>query len=93
MLTLRALSIGRVPYSPLGRGFLTGEIKAFEDIPEGDYRRTDPRYQGENSGKNRALVEVVKEIGRLNTPRPVRLRWPGCWRKGRTLSLSPAPSV
>ncbi len=60
--TLRELGIGLVPYSPLGRGFLTGEIKSVEDIPEGDYRRSDPRYMGESFAKNLALVGVVTEI-------------------------------
>ena len=50
------------PLQPAGRGFLTGEIKSYEDIPEDDYRRNDPRYQGENFTKNLALVDVVKDI-------------------------------
>lgn len=75
--TLRTLGIGLVPYSPLGRGFLTGEIKSFEGIPEDDYRRGDPRYQGENFGKNMALVDVVKDIARARgaAPGQVALAW------------------
>ncbi len=75
--TLRELGIGLVPFSPLGRGFLTGEIAKFEDIPEGDYRRDDPRYQGENFGKNMALVDVVQEIARAKNAAPsqVALAW------------------
>ena len=74
---LRELGIGLVPFSPLGRGFLTGEIKSYEDIPEGDYRRNDPRYQGENFGKNLALVQVVKEIADAKNAAPgqVALAW------------------
>jgi len=74
---LRELGIGLVPFSPLGRGFLTGEIKSYEDIPEGDYRRNDPRYQGENFGKNLALVDVVKEIAAAKNAAPgqVALAW------------------
>ncbi len=74
---LRELGIGLVPFSPLGRGFLTGEIKSYEDIPEGDYRRNDPRYQGENFGKNMALVDVVKEIAAAKNavPGQVALAW------------------
>lgn len=53
---LKELRIGLVPYSPLGRGFLTGQIKKFEDLPEDDYRRYYPRFHGENFAKN---VEVV----------------------------------
>jgi aryl-alcohol dehydrogenase-like predicted oxidoreductase len=60
--TCRELGIGFVPYSPLGRGFLSGEFKTFEDIPEGDYRRFSPRFQGENFEKNLKLVERVEVI-------------------------------
>jgi aryl-alcohol dehydrogenase-like predicted oxidoreductase len=60
--TLRDLGIGLVPYSPLGRGFLTGRFKRYEDLPEGDYRRHSPRFQGENFAKNLELVERVKQI-------------------------------
>ncbi len=56
------LGIGLVAYSPLGRGFLSGEIKKFEDLAEDDYRRHAPRFQGENFDKNMALVEKVEEI-------------------------------
>ena len=59
---VRELGIGFVPYSPLGRGFLTGQITRREDLPEGDYRRNDPRYSEENFDRNMALVEVVKSI-------------------------------
>ncbi|MET3438790.1 aldo/keto reductase [Sphingomonas sp. 1185] len=59
---VRELGIGFVPYSPLGRGFLTGQIARREDLPEGDYRRNDPRYSEENFDRNMALVEVVKSI-------------------------------
>ena len=60
--TVRELGIGFVPYSPLGRGFLTGQIETFEDLPEGDYRRNSPRFQGENFDKNLELVEKVRQI-------------------------------
>ena len=75
--TLRELGIGLVPFSPLGRGFLTGEIKSYDDIPEGDYRRNDPRYMGENFAKNMALVEVVKEIAGAKNAAPgqIALAW------------------
>ena len=58
----RELGIGFVPFSPLGRGFLTGKIKKPEDLPEGDYRRTTPRFQGDNFQRNLDLVESVGEI-------------------------------
>jgi aryl-alcohol dehydrogenase-like predicted oxidoreductase len=57
--TLRELGIGFVAYSPLGRGFLTGQIKRFEDFAEDDYRRMSPRFQGENFEKNLHLVERI----------------------------------
>jgi len=60
--TVRELGIGFVAYSPLGRGFLTGQIRRFEDLPEDDFRRTSPRFQGENFEKNLELVEQVREI-------------------------------
>lgn len=59
----RELGIGFVPYSPLGRGFLTGSVSRAEDYPDGDYRKRDPRYQGANFDANMALVDVVKAIG------------------------------
>ena len=62
--TAHELGIGLVPFSPLGRGFLSGEIKRFEDLAEDDYRRQSPRFQGENFDKNLKLVEKVEEIAR-----------------------------
>ncbi len=59
---LRELGIGFVAYSPLGRGFLTGQFKTFEDLPQGDYRRQSPRFQGENFQKNLALVTKLNAI-------------------------------
>lgn len=64
LATCRELGIGFVAYSPLGRGFLSGEIKKFEDLAEEDWRRTNPRFQGENFEKNLKLVEKVEEIAR-----------------------------
>jgi aryl-alcohol dehydrogenase-like predicted oxidoreductase len=58
----RALGIGFVAYSPLGRGFLTGQFKRWEDIPENDYRRRDPRYMGENFSRNLELVKKLEEL-------------------------------
>ena len=60
--TCRELGIGFVPYSPLGRGFLTGQIKHFEDLPQDDYRRQSPRFQGENFQQNLDLVQRVTQI-------------------------------
>ncbi|RYB01753.1 aldo/keto reductase [Lichenibacterium ramalinae] len=61
---LRELGIGFVPYSPLGRGFLTGQFRKPEDVAEGDYRRTAPRFQGENFDRNLALVDAIAEVAR-----------------------------
>ncbi len=60
--TCRQLNIGFVAYSPLGRGFLSGQIKSLDDLAEDDYRRYAPRFQGENFDRNLAVVERLKEI-------------------------------
>ncbi len=60
--TLRELGIGFVPYSPLGRGFLTGKLRSLDDLDEADFRRYQPRFQGENLAHNIAIVEVVDEL-------------------------------
>jgi len=60
----RELGIGFVAYSPLGRGFLTGQFRKFEDLPEDDYRRHSPRFQGENFQKNLDLVRRVEDLAR-----------------------------
>src|ERR1700756_59366 len=60
--TCRELGIGFVAYSPLGRGFLTGQFKRFDDFPADDYRRFSPRFQGENFEKNLTLVKKVEEV-------------------------------
>jgi aryl-alcohol dehydrogenase-like predicted oxidoreductase len=73
----RELGIGFVPYSPLGRGFLTGQIKKREHLPEHDYRHTTPRFQGENFQRNLDLVKQVEEIAREKhcTPAQLALAW------------------
>ncbi len=60
--TVRELGIGFVAYSPLGRGFLTGRFRTVEDLPEDDFRRVNPRFEGENFARNLELVERVEEI-------------------------------
>ncbi len=69
----RELGIGFVPYSPLGRGFLTGKIQKPEDLPEDDYRRTTPRFQGDNFQRNLDLVKRVEEIAREKRCIPAQL--------------------
>jgi aryl-alcohol dehydrogenase-like predicted oxidoreductase len=75
--TLRELKIGFVPYSPMGRGFLSGKITSPDDFAEDDFRKTQPRFQGENFYKNLELVERVKEIAREKnvTPGQLALAW------------------
>ena len=77
LATCRKLGIGFVPYSPLGRGFLTGAITGPEQFAEDDYRRNSPRFQGENFAKNLALVDKVKELAARNgcTPGQLALAW------------------
>jgi aryl-alcohol dehydrogenase-like predicted oxidoreductase len=60
--TVRELGIGLVPYSPLGRGFLTGDVRRAEDYPATDYRRTDPRFQGEHYDQNVKAAEAIREL-------------------------------
>ena len=67
------LGIGFVPYSPLGRGFLTGKIQRPEDLPNDDYRKTTPRFQGENFQRNLDLVKRVEEIAQRKRCTPARL--------------------
>ena len=73
----RELNIGFVAYSPLGRGFLSGQFKKFEDLAEDDYRRHSPRFQGENFDKNLKLVEKVEEIAKQKgvTTSQLALAW------------------
>ncbi len=75
--TLRELNIGFVPYSPLGRGFLTGQFQTPEDIPEGDFRRHNPRFQGDNFYANLKLVDEVKALAEEKnaTPGQLALAW------------------
>jgi aryl-alcohol dehydrogenase-like predicted oxidoreductase len=74
---LRELGIGLVPFCPLGRGFLTGEVKRAEEYPEGDFRRTDPRYQGENFDANRRAAGIVRDIAAAKGAKPgqIALAW------------------
>ncbi len=75
--TLQELGIGFVPYSPLGRGFLPGKITTPDDFANNDFRRTQPRFQGENFYKNLDLVNAVNEIAQRKkvTPGQLALAW------------------
>ncbi|HEV8481518.1 MAG TPA: aldo/keto reductase [Candidatus Eisenbacteria bacterium] len=74
---LRELGIGLVPFAPLGRGFLTGSVRRAEEYPEGDYRRGDPRYQGENFDANVRAAQTVRDLAARKgaTPGQVALAW------------------
>ena len=74
---LRELGIGLVPFAPLGRGFLTGDVRRAEEYPEGDFRRGDPRYQGENFDANVRAASFVRELAarRGATAGQVALAW------------------
>ena len=74
---LRELGIGLVPFSPLGRGFLTGEVKRAEEYPDTDFRRNDPRYQGENFDKNVKAAQIVREVAAAHQAKPgqIALAW------------------
>ncbi len=74
---LRELGIGLVPFSPLGRGFLTGEVKRAEEYPQGDWRRTDPRYEGKNFDANMQAAQIVRDIakGKNVMPGQIALAW------------------
>jgi aryl-alcohol dehydrogenase-like predicted oxidoreductase len=77
LATLRELGIGLVAYSPLGRGFLTGQIRSLDDLPEDDWRRTNPRFQEEALRENIRLADVVAELAsqRSVTPAQLALAW------------------
>jgi len=74
---LRELGIGLVPFSPLGRGFLTGAAKRAEEYPESDYRHGDPRFQGENFDRNVQAAAIVREMAaqKSATPGQIALAW------------------
>jgi len=75
--TCRELGIGLVAYSPLGRGFLTGRFKKFEDLPADDYRRHSPRFQGENFQRNLDLLKRIEALAAKKhcTPSQLALAW------------------
>ncbi|MFD2333565.1 aldo/keto reductase [Cohnella sp. GCM10020058] len=87
----RELGIGFVPYSPLGRGFLTGQIRKFEDLAEDDYRRFSPRFQGDNFQRNLDLVERVAELAAEKGCEPSQLAL--AWLLAQGEDIVPIPGT
>jgi aryl-alcohol dehydrogenase-like predicted oxidoreductase len=91
LATCRELGIGFVAYSPLGRGFLTGRFKSFEDFSADDYRRNSPRFQGENFQKNLDLVQRVEEIAKEKGCKPSQLAL--AWVLAQGTDIVPIPGT
>jgi aryl-alcohol dehydrogenase-like predicted oxidoreductase len=91
LTTCKELGVGFVAYSPLGRGFLTGEFKRFEDFPEDDYRRNSPRFQGDNFQKNLELVHRVEEIAKEKNCNPAQLAL--AWVLAQDKNIVPIPGT
>jgi aryl-alcohol dehydrogenase-like predicted oxidoreductase len=91
LATCRELGVGFVAYSPLGRGFLTGQFTRFEDFPEDDYRRFSPRFQGENFQKNLDLVRRVEEIAKGKRCKPSQLAL--AWVLAQDKNIVPIPGT
>ncbi len=89
--TCRELGIGFVPFSPLGRGFLSGEIKKFEDLEADDYRRMSPRFMGENFAKNLEVVKKVEEIANEKGCLPAQLAL--AWVMAQGENVVPIPGT
>src|SRR6266849_838978 len=89
--TCRELGVGFVAYSPLGRGFLTGQLDRFEDLPADDYRRNTPRFQGENFQKNLDLVHRVEEIAKEKGCKPSQLAL--AWVLAQGENIVPIPGT
>lgn len=89
--TCRELGIGFVAYSPLGRGFLTGQIRRFEDFAPNDYRRNAPRFQGENFQRNLALVDRIKQMATEKGVQPSQLAL--AWLLAQGEDIVPIPGT
>ncbi len=89
--TVEELGIGFVAYSPIGRGFLAGKFKKFEDLPEDDYRRYSPRFSGENFNKNLELVDKINKLAALRGVTPGQLAL--AWVLERSKNIVPIPGT
>jgi aryl-alcohol dehydrogenase-like predicted oxidoreductase len=88
---LGELGIGLVPFAPLGRGFLTGDVRRAEDYPEGDYRRTDPRYQGKNFDANIEAARIVGGIAAQKRAKPAQIAL--AWSLHKGADIAPIPGA
>ncbi len=86
---LRELGIGLVPFCPLGRGFLTGEVKRAEEYPDGDFRRGDPRYQGENYDANVEAARMVRDLAAVKRAKPGQIALAWLLQKGGDIAPIP----
>ncbi len=91
--TIRELGIGLVAYSPLGRGFLTGRFQSPDDLGDGDFRRYQPRFQGDNFARNLQLVEGVKELAREHNCTPAQLALAWVMNQSRPPDIVPIPGT
>ncbi|RWE74236.1 aldo/keto reductase [Mesorhizobium sp.] len=88
---LKELGIGLVPFAPLGRGFLAGDVKRAEDYPQGDFRRGDPRYQGENFDLNVAAAAAVRDIAAAKGVKPGQIAIAWLLAKGPDFGIDIVP--
>ena len=88
---LRELGIGLVPYSPLGHGLLTGQIRTVDDFADDDWRKTNPRFTGENFTRNLAIVDEVRAIGAENGATPAQTAL--AWLLTRGTDIAPIPGT
>ncbi|MFK0690768.1 aldo/keto reductase [Mesorhizobium sp. IMUNJ 23033] len=91
MPLLKELGIGLVPFAPLGRGFLAGDVKRAEDYPEGDFRRGDPRYQGANYDANVAAASTVRDIAGVKGVKPGQIALAWLLHKGNDFDIDIVP--
>jgi len=88
---LRRLGIGFVPYSPLGHGFLTGQIRTVDDIPDDDWRKTNPRFVGENFQRNLRIVDEVQAVAAEAGATPAQIAL--AWLLGQGEDIAPIPGT
>ncbi len=89
--TARELGVGFVPYSPLGRGFLTGAVTNVDDLADNDFRRANPRFQGDNLTQNQQIVQVVRDLAAQKNVTPAQLAL--AWVLGQGEDLVPIPGT